>query len=433
MSENPRDEYSRIHEELERAHEEIARAGEEIRGSVRGALENIDLGDMLQGIGEQIRVELGAGFDPERGSEREAEDREFAVGPRPELFVKTVSGRITIETGDPGTIRVHVEKRGSRRRIDNTHIEYQAEGNRVIVRTRGVNVGMLGVQGGIASTTLHITVPPDCTVQCETVSADVNVRGIQAAVQVQGVSGDLRLHGIAGNTTLTTVSGDIHADDIQGELVLRTTSGDAHVMESRIAAFNLNTVSGDLTIDTPLTEGEHYLAKTISGDLRLYVPDGTSATVQLKTVSGDARVNLPDVEVIKSGRRTWQGRIGAGSANLEMTSVSGDLRIQNRKDRSNGKHAGHPWPATPPVPPVPPTPPTPPSPPTAGSRPSPAPSAPEAANDGEHDAAAAQSASVGPGAAAESATSTTTEVLRLLAQGEISVEEAMSRLDSLSG
>jgi hypothetical protein len=75
-----------------------------------------------------------------------------------------------------------------------------------------------------------------------------------------------------------------------------------------------------------LIAGQHYFAKTVSGDLHVLVPEGTGVTVQMKSVSGSVKSELP-AEIIKAGRRSWQGRINGGGATLEMQSVSGDLRV----------------------------------------------------------------------------------------------------------
>jgi DUF4097 and DUF4098 domain-containing protein YvlB len=92
--------------------------------------------------------------------------------------------------------------------------------------------------------------------------------------------------------------------------------------------FNCQTVSGDLTLDTPLQPASHNVARTVSGNLHLRVPAGTGATVQMKSVSGTVRSDLP-AEIIRSGRRHWQGRINGGGAEVELTTVSGDLTVEH--------------------------------------------------------------------------------------------------------
>jgi DUF4097 and DUF4098 domain-containing protein YvlB len=241
----------------------------------------------------------------------------------------------------------------------------------------------MGLGKNMASVEYDITVPRECELNIKAVSADVMAAGTRRGARVQTVSGDVRIEEIAGTASLTTVSGDVVASRLVGTLTLHTTSGDARIEDASLRDFNLHSVSGDFSIETPLVSGEHYYAHTVSGDLLLAVPDGTGVTVQMRSVSGDVTSDFRDAEIIKSGRRHWQGRINGGGANVEMQSVSGDLRITRGSGRA---------PAPPPV---------------SGDAP------PSEARQTEESDAAASS------------------VLALLEQGEIDVEEALSRLKGL--
>lgn len=375
--------------------------GREISETVRSAVDSLPTD-----IGQTVRDAMGEFFDEGTGAEAEAEaiDKTFEVGPQGELSVTNVSGQITVTGTDATAITVHATKRGSRRRMENTRIEIEHAGNRVSLRTRGDHAGPTGIRGNVCSVDYIIQVPHACEIQAEGVSADISVRHTRGDVSIKAVSGDVDIADVSGECSVTTVSGDVMANALEGELRLRTTSGDATVRAGRLPRFNLNTVSGDLSIDTPLASGEHYLAKTVSGDLRIAVPAGTGATVQMKSVSGEVSSDLP-AEIIKSSRRNWQGRINGGGANVEMHSVSGDLRIALSSGRpapqaTTSSSVGSEPPraesadSTPRVP----SPPFPPANPASVDRPAP-----------------------------------TADILRQLAQGEISVEDAMAQLEAVEG
>lgn len=351
-------------------------------------------------MGETVRNAMGEFFDDEAGAEAEALERTFDVGPHGEISVSNVSGKVTIRGANVSTITIRATKRGSRRRMEHTRIETEHTGDRVSVRTRGEHAALAGVRGNVCSVDYDIEVPSSCEVQVEGVSADVSVRFINGDVGVKAVSGDIDIEGTKGRCSIITVSGDVRARTLTGELELRTTSGDATVRSSRLQRFNLNTVSGDLSIETPLTTGEHYLARTTSGDLRIAVPEGTGATVQMKSVSGDVSSDLP-AQIIKSSRRNWQGRINGGGANVEMNSVSGDLRISVSSSRAAGEPGARVEPD-----PMP-------------SRPAPEPLSPiEPGSSSNPDPTSGDTSAV------------TATVLQRLAQGEISVDDAMAELDA---
>ena len=331
-------------------------------------------------------------------------EQQFTVDARPELSISNISGRIDIRAGDSSTISLRATKHGSPQAIANTRIEFRHEGNRVRVETKGERSGLLNLSRNVSSVDYELIVPRDCTVQAQAVSAEVRAEGLSAAISAQTVSGDVELTGISGDCQVTTVSGDATGRRITGALTLRTTSGDTNVRDSVLHHFNLNSVSGDFAIESPLTVGQHYLAKTVSGNVRLLVPADVRATVQMKTVSGDVAPDLP-AEVIKTGRRHWQGRINGGGATVEMNSVSGDLRIQYADGSPKGAV----------------------SPSTSVRSPDAAPPVPQ-------EAPAVSSDLPIPEPLVEDAPDTpadTGAILKALERGEITVEEAMVRLEAL--
>jgi DUF4097 and DUF4098 domain-containing protein YvlB len=255
--------------------------------------------------------------------------QEYSVGSPAQFTLNTVSGSVVVAAGDEGVIRVHATKSGSEEAKANTRIEIEQSGSSVTVHTRNDRSGgFFGKGGTMASVHFVISVPPATSVELHTVSADARVSGITGNLRVQTVSGDVSAADMQGESQLTTVSGDVTAERLSGTLTLHTTSGDARISGSSLRDFNLHSVSGDFYLDTPLTAGEHYYANTVSGDLQLSIPEGTGVTVQMKTVSGEVHTGFANADIIKSGRRHWQGRINGGGANLEMHSVSGDLSIK---------------------------------------------------------------------------------------------------------
>lgn len=290
---------------------------------------DMDLGGIREAVAEALAGVHGSDDDAPAGED--VMDGVYDVGTPAALQVNTVSGEVRVRVGDDDVIRVHAEKHGGARARANTMIEQRTEGNTVILRTRGGSASgavMLGMVGGnnVCSVDYDIVVPRRCAVRVKAVSADVAVEGPEGDLDLETVSGDVRIEDVRGDLAIGTVSGDITARRVSGDLTLRTTSGDARLLDSSLADFNLHTVSGDLAIETPLRAGAHYQAKTVSGDLHLTVPPETGVTVVMKSMSGDVQCELPS-QVISKGRHKWTGRINGGGANIEMNSVSGDLRI----------------------------------------------------------------------------------------------------------
>jgi len=276
------------------------------------------------------------------------------------------------------------------------------------VQTKTGQVGLMSF-GRSSAIDYDISVPRDCSVRLNAVSSDVKIAGIRAEVGVQTVSGDLRLEDIAGELTATTVSGDIEGRSITGTLVARTTSGDCELRRTRLRRFSINSVSGDFTVETPLISGEQCYAKTVSGDLTLIVPVDTKATVHLKSISGSVGCELP-AEIVKSGRRHWQGRINGGGAQLEMNSISGDLNIKRGEGNVPNMPEASEYTRSE----------------SYENRPSQYSTAEEPVNSSDPRDATEEHAAASP-----TAYQSTAEVLSALERGELSVDEAMTRLDEM--
>ena len=368
--------------------ESVHAATEGIRESIEAAMEDMkeamgDLGLGDRGIGGAEEFDFG---EVDESARADTVEQQFEVGDSPSLSVVNVSGEVTITAGDTSVIKIRAGKHGSRRRMASTDVQITREGDRVTAETRAGQRGTWNLGRNVSRVDYDIIVPRGCRVFVKTVSADVRTSGTGAPVEIETVSGDVNVDDAAGESKLTTISGDVRIRRLIGSLMARTTSGDLTVDDSQLRRFHLNSVSGDFRLDTPLTANEHYYAKTVSGDLLLSVPENTGAIVQLKTVSGDVQTDLP-AEIIKSGRRNWQGRINGGGANVEMQSVSGDLHIALSRRSETAVGLPFPPPAPAQAPPVPEPPPT--------DQPS------------------------------------TTDILRALEVGEITVEEALARLEAL--
>lgn len=253
-------------------------------------------------------------------------EEEFAVGDGAELSISNIAGRITVRAGEPGVIRMRATRHGRPGAVENTCIDTAQEHDVVTIRTRKEESGLLHLARGISEVEYDITVPVGCRVRAGAVSADVDISGTHGLLHLETVSGNARIEDVAGECTITTVSGEVRARGMDGRLTARSTSGDVTLLDSHLAAGNFHTVSGNVRVESPLAAGGHYYANTVSGDLVLVVPGDTGATIQMRTVSGEVHSELP-AQVVKSGRRHWQGVVNSGGANVELHSVSGDLRI----------------------------------------------------------------------------------------------------------
>jgi predicted membrane protein len=151
---------------------------------------------------------------------------------------------------------------------------------------------------GDASIDLEVSVPANVVVDAGSVSGDVSISGAHGDVSANTVSGDVRLdHLHASSVKANSVSGDVevHVDELTGR-------GD----------FRFHSVSGDVTLEVPRDFGADLSMTTVSGEIDSDFPI---------TVGGAGRMS----------RRSVNARIGSGGRALDVSTVSGDLRIRSAR------------------------------------------------------------------------------------------------------
>ena len=162
-------------------------------------------------------------------------------------------------------------------------------------------------------------------------SANVRLRNLEGAVEVNLMSGDITLEDASSpQVTLENKSGDLTLRRVKGNVSARTTSGDVELQDLEGKTASVETVSGDIRAGfvAPVTGSVNF--RTVSGDVDIKVPDGSDCRVSLSSLSGDINSELDLVESTQSDRRLT-GRLGEGAGTLDVSAVSGDIRLSMAK------------------------------------------------------------------------------------------------------
>jgi hypothetical protein len=378
-------------------------------------------------------------------------EREFPAGPETEIDIHTLSGTIVVQRGADNVVRLSAAGDD-----DGASVAFQQDGNRLIFRDDPAE--------GPGDIDLNFTIPAGCAVNAESIQADINVRDIEGMVRLHTVHGDItvsNLGGERGKISLESVEGDISASRVHGETIVtsvngsanvteaegtltaQTTNGDIHVHRSQLRRFHLNTMNGDVQIATPLTIGEHYFCRSTNGDIRLTVPPDAAFVLQMKTVNGDVRCDLPH-ETVNGSRRNRQVRVNGGGATVELETTNGGVTVSSEgsRDREHGhEHAHHThhhqaptapsitmpaMPVTPPMPVVPPISPVPPIPPVPNEG-----NVIDLTHLSDLDDLSGFAEAPAENNSGEPSSDTTLDVLAKLESGELTVDEAMERLEAI--
>lgn len=224
-------------------------------------------------------------------------------------------------------------------------------------------------------------------VQVHTASGEVYLNDAHGTVRISTASGDLAIERATGEFSLKSASGDVRLDGLIGTLNVNTASGDVTANGCAFTGIQVKTASGDAELATALDAHGDYHFQTVSGDVKLLVPAGTALTLTYATLSGDVSAALPAQR--DGGKRKGTLIVNGGGVPVQMSSMSGDCLIQAARG------------ALPPLPAISTA-----APPVSVVTPAPL-TLPE-----------------------ETEPSETLRVLQAVERGELSIDEAMSRLDA---
>lgn len=164
----------------------------------------------------------------------------------------------------------------------------------------------------------------------DSVSARINLQDLSAnKFRLKNVSGDVLLcNSNFESIDIENVSGDIKCNDIiTDSLKMDTVSGQCEFVGS-VQKIDFDSVSGDIDIDSSVFPRE-IDTDTVSGNAGFQFPTGDGFTADLDSVSGELDCNVPLINNKKSFK------YGDGSAKYDFESVSGDVTIHIKEDRSS--------------------------------------------------------------------------------------------------
>jgi DUF4097 and DUF4098 domain-containing protein YvlB len=202
-------------------------------------------------------------------------------------------------------------------------------------------------QRNVDETILRLLVPATVSVQAESVSADLTVRGLNGnslvlgtvsgdltaeartqRLEVESVSGDISFAGATPRASVETVSGEIDLHGIEGEVAISTVSGDVSMAGSRIARGRFETVSGDLQLSLDLVERGRLNAESMSGDVQLRLPAAQQAEYTAQSYSGVIQSDFGQVSGNSHGPgQSLSFQQGENGATIQVESFSGNVTI----------------------------------------------------------------------------------------------------------
>ncbi len=239
--------------------------------------------------------------------------------------------KITGSLGD-GVEKLIVEGDGNVLRI---RAKYPSRSNRTEPTTLILQVPLLAeLEIDTVSADIDVHGMASREISLESVSGDITANGAPGRAKVESVSGDIMLTFNSGNVSVSTVSGDlVLSGRLNGKLSLETVAGDVRVDSKgeRLSSFRAGTVSGDILARTGLSVDGVVKMESVSGDLLLIMPRELSAQISGESFSGELKAPGAKIEREEFGPgSSFHQHYGDGKGEIRLESFSGDaeLRLQ---------------------------------------------------------------------------------------------------------
>lgn len=154
------------------------------------------------------------------------------------------------------------------------------------------------------------------------VGGDVEASHISGEVRLGTIQGDLTLKRVGGATSVQMVQGDVCLTDMAGGVTIANVQGEVEA-KNLPGGVQIAQVQGDVEITTALTAGQTYAVEGKS-DVDLYVVGEPSAKVRLRSDDGDVASDWT-LSMAASGESS--GTLGDGAATVTLLSHDGDVSL----------------------------------------------------------------------------------------------------------
>lgn len=267
-------------------------------------------------------------------------DKRAPADPAGQVEISNVSGKVTVTGWDRNEVEVTGELGEGSERLEFTTTD----------KLTRIKVVLPHKSWNVEETDLVVRLPAASSISVNTVSADVEVRGVTGAQRLQSVSANMSTESGAEDVECKTVSGDLRVagDGQKGMLTITTVSGDA-VVTKVSGEVNGSTVSGTFTLG--LGEVTRSRLRLTSGDLSMAAFLPGDGRLDIESISGDVRIDLAPPINAEFDVASFSGDIencfgpkaartdeyapgkelrfteGKGSGRVRVKTLSGDVRV----------------------------------------------------------------------------------------------------------
>jgi hypothetical protein len=233
------------------------------------------------------------------------------------VSLHNLSGRITVTAASGNKVEIVGMRRGRGRYAEDVTLE-------VVESDRGITVCPLYKDADVDS-------------ECRDGSWDFRSNrgrdGRRRDRDWDDVSIDMEVRVPKGmRVSANNVSGDVRMTGMEGVVKAGSVSGDVRLEGLRATSIRASSVSGDVQVYVDNLSGDGMLSfSSVSGSVTAELPKDLNADVSMRSVSGSLDSDFPLTLNGRVSRSSISARIGKGGRELEVHTVSGDVRLRMGK------------------------------------------------------------------------------------------------------
>lgn len=207
------------------------------------------------------------------------------------------------------------------------------------LRFEGVNVDInaSGIQGGTRINTVNGDVKATdliSRIKLETVNGSIKSTNLNGKVKLNTVNGEIQDKNSQGELEIETVNGDIETETSATEIGISNVNGEMKVNAKSVDEIEVSTVNGDIDVTLNLTKNGRFSYSSVGGDADIHFIGDVSANFNIETHAGGDITNRLTKERAKEAKygpgESLRFRIGTGSAEVQIDTVSGDVTLSKK-------------------------------------------------------------------------------------------------------
>ncbi|MSP11545.1 MAG: hypothetical protein EXR62_01175 [Chloroflexi bacterium] len=183
------------------------------------------------------------------------------------------------------------------------------------------------IEGGLSG---DLVVKRVGNVRVGNISGDLRAEEVEQLAVEHSVSGDVRADRISGNISIGGCRGDLRLSTATGNIRIEGVSGDV-VLEDVTGNVNIDGISGDVMAGLSPHPGAICRLEA-HGDIRLRLAQEASVKLLAQALHGEVIVRMP-LAIEEHGEHQVRGQIGAGEADITVTSLHGDILIEGGRSK----------------------------------------------------------------------------------------------------